>query len=199
MNVLRTARRLIGRFRRSERGSYSVETVLIFPLLIFAYAGLMTFFDGFRTLNMNLRASYTIADMLSRETNRIDMTYANGLNSMLTLLTRSGKPTLLRVSQVSYDADNDELGLSWSVVSGGSGNYIVPLTQDTLDTIEDQIPIMADGDVNLVIETYSAFEPFMTWHGFDAFYFENLVVTRPRFAPHLCLEDGVATQSYPCG
>ncbi len=198
MSILRTALRLVNRFRRSERGSYSVETVLIFPLLIFAFAGLSTFFEAFRTLNVNMRASYTIADMLSREDDEIDLDYPDGLNSMLALLTRSPKPTVLRITQVAYDGNNDDMEISWSVVSGGSGNYIVPLTDATLHTIEDQIPIMAHGDVNLVVETYSAFEPFLAFHGLDAFYFENLVVTRPRFAPHLCFEDGLIHQEYPC-
>ncbi len=172
------------RFRRSERGSFSVETVLVFPLLLFCYAGLFTFFDAYRTLNLNVRGSYTIADMVSRETNPITPTYMQGLNRILSVLTKSEDPTILRITVVTYDADAQEYQLVWSAVDGGSGAHIVPITEGTLGQVESRIPLMAHGDINVVVETWASFVPMMNW-GLDAQYFANLVITRPRFAPQL--------------
>lgn len=173
------------RFRRSERGSFSVETVMIFPLLVFAVAGMYLFFDGVRTVNVNMRASYTIADMLSRETNVLDQDYIDGLNKVLRVLTQSKQDTLLRISVVRWDGANDKMVLVWSAVSGGTGVQVQPINAGTLSDISDRVPIMANGDINIVVETYAAFEPFLTFNGIDAYYFENLVVTRPRFGPQL--------------
>lgn len=189
--------RTLRRFRRADRGSLSVEAVMVFPLLIFAYAGLFTFFDAFRTENVNVRSSYTIADMLSRETNLITPEYVAGLNSVLGLLTRSDYPTILRVTVVTYDDINKRNNVVWSAVDGGSGEHILPLTNDTLPEIQDRIPMMADGDINIVVQTWSGFVPMMDF-GLDAFYFEHLVVTRPRFAPNLCFQPGLIAQYAPC-
>lgn len=176
------------RFQRSERGQLSVETVMIVPLLLFAYAGLFTFFDGFRTVNLNTRASYTIADMLSRETNAINDDYIAGLNDILQLLTSSDYETILRVTVVTYNANDEELELVWSAVDGGSGQHIKPITDGSLSSIEDKIPVMAHGDINIVVQTWSGFVPMMAWTGVEAQYFEHTVVTRPRFAPQLIWE-----------
>lgn len=181
------------RFRRDERGTLSVETAMFFPLLIFTFVGIYTFFDGFRTQNINVRASYTIADMLSRETNMIDDDYIEGLNKVLGLLTKSDYETILRITVVTMDAhdkttpDDDEYQLVWSEVEGGTGQYVKALTPATLSTIEDRIPIMDHGDINIVVETWSGFVPIFDF-GIDPYYFEHLVVTRPRFGPQLCWE-----------
>lgn len=176
-------------FRRSERGSMSVETVMIVPILLFAYAGLFTFFDAFRTVNLNTRGSYTIADMLSRESNTIDDDYIAGLNTVLSILTQSDYDTILRVTLVHRVAE-DDLRVAWSAVDGGTGNYIKPITDATYTEIEDHVPIMADGDVNIIVQTWSGFVPMMRWVGVEPQYFEHTVATRPRFDPSLCYEQG---------
>ncbi|MEM6322879.1 MAG: pilus assembly protein [Pseudomonadota bacterium] len=179
------------RFRRSERGSLSVEFVLVVPIMLFAYGGLFTFFDAFRVVNLNTRASYTIADMLSREDQTLPTDYIDGMNDVLSVLTRSQYETVLRITVVQYFADDDEVRVVWSQVDGGSGEFIQPITQATFDLIEDEVPVMADSDVNIVVETWSGFVPMLNWTGLEPQYFESVVVTRPRFGPTLCLDSGV--------
>ncbi len=177
------------RFWRREDGVLSTEAAMIMPMLLFAYAGLFTIFDAFRVQNLNVRGSYTISDMLSRENqNCIDSEYLSGLNNILSVLTQSQYPTILRLSIISYDADAEEFTLEWSQVDRG-GDDIMPLTQATLASKEDQIPIMADTDIAIVVETWSGFVPMMDF-GLDAFYFENFVVTRPRFVNQMLWDDG---------
>ena len=55
--------------------------------------------------------------------------------------------------------------------------------------IDPYIPIMAHGDQNIVVETWSGFIPMMNF-GLEAFYFENLVINRKRWAPQLKWNDG---------
>ncbi|WP_216665263.1 hypothetical protein [Pseudoruegeria sp. HB172150] len=157
---------------------------------MFAYAGLFTIFDAFRTKNVNVRASYTISDMLSRENACIDQEYIAGLNSLLALLTQSDYPTIIRVTVVQYVEDEELNELVWSAVDGGTGIYIKPYTQATLTEEMDQyIPIMADGDQNIIVETWSGFVPIFEF-GLDSFYFENRVVSRKRWAPQLVWDTG---------
>ncbi len=176
------------RFWRRDDGVLSVEAVLMMPMLLFAYAGLFTIYDAFRVQNLNVRGSYTISDMLSRESQCIDNDYISGLNGILAVLTQSQYPTVLRVSVISFDADTEQFELEWSQVSGG-GSDILPLTQATLTSKKDEIPIMAPSDIAVIVETWSGFVPMMDF-GLDAFYFENFVVTRPRFVNQLHWDDG---------
>ena len=183
-------RRLFSRLRfwRREDGVLSTEAALIMPMLLFAYAGLFTIYDAFRVQNLNVRGSYTISDMLSRETGCIDSTYLSGLNNVLSVLTQSQYPTILRLSVISYDEDADEFNLEWSKVDGGGGD-IPDHSGATLATLEDKIPMMSGTDIAIIVETWSGFVPMMDF-GLEAFYFENFVVTRPRFANQLHWDGG---------
>ncbi len=74
-----------------DAGSVSVETVIIMPILLWVYVATFVIFDGFRTHNQNVKAAYTIGDMLSRETNAIDNAYLEGLSDVFDFLTFGGK------------------------------------------------------------------------------------------------------------
>lgn len=175
-------------FRKREDGVLSTEAAMIMPMLLFAYLGLFTFYDAFRTQNINVRASYTISDMLTRETDCVDETYIAGLNDILAVLTQSQYPTILRVTAVTYEEDDDELEFQWSDVDGGTGG-IVEYTEATFGELFDEIPTMADEDMAIIVETWSGFVPIFEF-GVQAFYFENLVVTRPRFGQLVKWDDG---------
>ena len=176
------------RFWRREDGLLSTEAALIMPMLLFAYAGLFTIYDAFRVQNLNVRGSYTLSDLLSRESQCIDAEYIDGLNGILAVLTQSTYPTILRVSVISFDDDTEEYELEWSSVDGG-GDDILPLTGPTLASMESKIPVMSAADIAILVETWSGFVPMMDF-GLEAFYFENFVVTRPRFVNQLHWDDG---------
>jgi Flp pilus assembly protein TadG len=176
--------RRLRQFLSDQRASLSVEAVLIFPILLWGYFGMFVLFDGYRTLGTNARASYTIADLLSRETGYVTPTYMAGMNDVLDILTQSQKPTMLRVSVVKFNDDTQDYELVWSYATSG----VDAIVDATLSELLPHIPIMANPGVSIVVETYQAFEPFMNI-ALDAFYFESIVVTRPRFAAQLVWSD----------
>ncbi len=57
----------IRQFVECDDASITVEAVMILPLLLWGYFGMFVLFDGYRAASSNIRANYTIADMLSRE------------------------------------------------------------------------------------------------------------------------------------
>lgn len=178
------ALRHIKRFLGDQHATLSVEAVMIFPLLLWAYFGMFIMFDGYRTLATNSRATYTIADILSRETDFVTPTYLAGLNDMQDILTQSAKRTVLRVSVIRYDDDTDSYELEWSHSTAG----VAAIEDATLGELMPHVPIMANPGVAIVVETYLAFEPFMDI-SLKSFYFESIVVTRPRFANQLVWSD----------
>uniref|UniRef100_UPI0039B5EE2A TadE/TadG family type IV pilus assembly protein n=1 Tax=Silicimonas sp. MF1-12-2 TaxID=3384793 RepID=UPI0039B5EE2A len=76
-------------FRRSEDGSLSIETVFALPMLVWAITATFVFWDAFKTLNVSQKATYTVADMLSRETQAINADYLTGMHELFDYLSSS--------------------------------------------------------------------------------------------------------------
>jgi Flp pilus assembly protein TadG len=60
------------RFLKSENGSYSVEAVIIFPILLWALGATFVFWDVYKLRNNAAAGTYTVADLVSRQTDAID-------------------------------------------------------------------------------------------------------------------------------
>ncbi len=171
-------------FGRKTDGTLSVEAIMVFPLLAWAYMGMYFFFDAYRQQNVNLKAAYTVSDLLSREVDVIDWTYITGVNTFLDYLTTSSQATQIRITAVYWDEDADQHVLLWSKGTRGK----LDLTQaEILTDYTDEIPVMADKDTAIIVETWSYFDPIVNI-GLPSVTFDNLIVTSPRFAPQLCYE-----------
>lgn len=192
---LRSLRAALARFGRDTRGSASIETVLIAPFLFAIFGGSYVWFDAYRAQNTNLKAGYTISDMISRETVPIDTDYLNGLNRVYDFLTFSRHPTYLRVTSIKCTANCEDdatrtLEICWSWASTGRTAH----TQATFAQFEDDVPLMPEGDTVILTETFMAYEPIANV-GIPPQRFEYFVVTRPRFAPEVELVNGSGTDS----
>lgn len=174
-------------FWKATEGSMPTEGVLAFTFLIWWYISSFEFFDAYKQKNINLKAAYTVADMLSRETGPvasdpnsvpINQSYINGLNTVFDYLTYSNKATWVRVSSIYYDDDNKKYRVDWSATSG-SGHPV--LTTPTLQAKANQIPVLPTGDSVILVETNMAFEPIFSM-GLNAQWFQTFIVTSPRFA-----------------
>ena len=189
----RLTSRLFGRFAREERGSYAFEAMLIFPMLVFGYMGMFIFFDAFRQQNVNLKASYTISDILSRQTEPVNQAWMTGLNQMLDYLTTSNHPTFIRTTVIYWDRDRQKHVKVWSEGSTG----IAGLSQAEIDQqLTPKIPLMAHADTAIILETFMMYEPAVNV-GIGPTEFHNVIVTSPRFADQLCWNEcgaiGIAT------
>ncbi len=183
--------------RRSETGSFSVEGVLMFPLLIWAYIGLYVFFEGLRENNINLKAAYTIGDLLSRETDEIGPTHLAGMVDVYEWLTRTRNDVAIRLTVISYDEDSDSHNLIYSRTSGSVRGAVKQQLDQTgvNDVVTPHVPIMANADTAIVIETWAYFEPVFEI-GLDNTEIYNIIVTAPRFSEQLLwqgLNDGTGS------
>lgn len=186
-------------FRDDVRGSLSVEAALVLPLLCWFYVASFVWFDAFRAQNTNLKASYTLADMLSREQAEVNAAYMQGLNRVYDYLAASGSPTYIRVTIVkctqgclppssgSYD-DADvlagrRLAIEWSYATEGRP----ALNNTTIASYNDKIPYMPKGDIVILLETFMTYTPLFN-AGLSERTFANYIVTRPRFTPQICWE-----------
>ena len=172
---------LTKRYARDEKGSISIEAVLAFPMLVWAITATFVFWDAFKTLNVSQKATYTVADMLSREKQAIDADYMTSMHELYDFLSDGGD-NALRVTVVKMSEDPTTnvktLEMEWSEGVGGLVGHA------NLDLIRDRIPDMADGDFLIVVESEQEWTPAFTV-GLASYRFREVALARPRFSPQL--------------
>ena len=174
LDPLRALRRFLG----DEGGSVTVEAVLIFPILCWAYLGTFVFFDDFRAQSINVKAAYTIGDILSRQTDYVTPEFLDSTFALQDMLTATDETTRMRVTAFKYVSSSNQLDMRWSKVRGGG---VPELTDATIQTLRTSIPQLDNGEVAILTETWMDYTPPMDV-GVDPLTFRELVVTRPRYS-----------------
>ncbi|WP_299546789.1 TadE/TadG family type IV pilus assembly protein [uncultured Tateyamaria sp.] len=168
-------------FRDDERGSLAVETVLIIPVLFWAYLSMFAIFDAYRQHSINQKAAYTIGDIISRETTPLDGDYLDGTREILAYLTANAETNVaVRVTSVKYDGVNDVYKRDWSQAKG----WKPALSNNDVGKLKSLLPVMPHNERVMVVETFVKYDPpFET--GLQDREIENFVFTRPRYAPRV--------------
>lgn len=169
------------RFATREEGSIALEALIIIPILFWAILAGYTFFEGYRQSASNVKAAYTIGDLVSRETREINSVYIDSMEDMFALMVRNQADMKMRISLVLYDADSNSHTVSWSAIRGG---YTEKLTNADMPEYKDLLPPMSDQSTLILVETSNTFvPPFRV--GLDNIELKNFVFTRPRFANNI--------------
>jgi Flp pilus assembly protein TadG len=177
--------RRLARFRDAEDGALSVEFAVLFPFLMLFYTAMFVFWDAFQGQSVAVRATETVADMMSRETAAFDADYLNGMNEVFDWLTSAAGETAMRVSAVGMEVDDEgiaEFAVFWSHASASE----VPSL--AVEELEPRVPTPSLGEQLIVLETFVAHAPLFDV-GLPETRFENLVVTRPRYVPQVLWAD----------
>ncbi|WP_051927394.1 TadE/TadG family type IV pilus assembly protein [Ruegeria halocynthiae] len=194
-------RRLLGTFAGNENGNLSVETAIIFPLLVWTVTLTYTYFDGFLESTANLKAAYTVSDLISREgEDAVTDTYAESMYLIFNRMVRNNSPLRMRLSVIQYIAADEDAGteeryrVEWSTTCGFESNW----TDANLEPLIERLPEMADLDTMIIVETSKEYVPLLNtnWLNSDR-TFNNFIFTRPRFVPivkgpdstHFCQQD----------
>ncbi|KEP71464.1 hypothetical protein FGG78_08695 [Thioclava sp. BHET1] len=168
-------------FRRDETGSVAIEGVFGSVLLIAWLLVSFQVYDAFKLRSAATRATFTVADMLSRTREEIGPKYVAGMEKVFAFLTRANKPnqTWLRVTLFKCKAEPDDdssvtycdgKNKKFTLDTGKDGkiaSYVYPpsaaqpYTQAGLNAEADRIPIMAIGDMAVLTETVYHFNPFL--------------------------------------
>lgn len=185
--IPRSKKSWLSRFRREERGSVMVETVITLPLLIWALGATYEFFEIHRYQSAREKASYTIADMISREMSAITPTYLNNAKIVFDTMANDGVANSMRVSLIKYDSDEDEYSIKWSEVRGAT--YLRALTTSDVKNDHAKLPQMRDGEELVVVDSLSKYEPMFDIGFGTGMDVSTHVMTIPRFAPQINWSD----------
>lgn len=145
------------RHRNAEDGALAPEALIILVALVWVYTAMFVFWDAYKTENLVVKATYTVADMISRETMPIDDAYIDGANTIFGFLSGQNPTNDLRVTVVEMDVGPDgvtpELGIIWSYGTG-TWQRVIDIAE-----IESRVPILAIGDQLIVVEGKSRWTP----------------------------------------
>jgi hypothetical protein len=177
-------RRNLARFARDDEGSAIVETVITLPLLIWAYVALFVYWDAYKSENTAVKASYTIADMVSRNM-EVNTTYLGGLHDVFDYLLASDMETGLVVTNVFWNEAEDKYEVLWSQAYGEGING---MSNARLNSMSSSLPDMSDGDTVILVETSVNYDaPFSV--GVPDFEYEQAIFTRPRMTGNIECND----------
>jgi hypothetical protein len=170
------------RFAKDDKGSVITETVIIFPILIWAYIAMFVYWDAYRTENTAVKASYTIADQITREVMDITPAYITGLQTTFQYLVNNNLDSTIVVSSVEWDEATRRYDVLYSEARGPGA---VRMTDALLQTHLDELPNMSDGDTVIVVQTTTRYVPLYEV-GVPTFTYGQFIVTRPRGGKVTC-------------
>lgn len=192
-NVFQQIRASLRHFVRNDSGLASAEMILVMPIYLFCIMGTFTFWDAFDVANRSQKAAYSVSDLVTRKQDQVTEAYVTGLFDTMQYMMGPALPVRTRITSVFYNGTDDRYEVIWS---RSSYPGVPPLTTDTLTTIQSHLPLMFDGDALIVVETRVEFTPILgavalALETLDSGTMENVIVTRPRFLPKICMQ-GVA-------
>ncbi|MGY6536731.1 MAG: TadE/TadG family type IV pilus assembly protein [Pararhodobacter sp.] len=210
--------RSLARFRRDTRGTVSVETIIILPLLLWALVATVVFFDAFRTRQQVQTAALSVADLISRETAMVTPSYLEGMNDVFDFLAASRRPTRMRISSLIWNSAEQRNRVQWSYGTRGMAPLADPVfamlaandhqsllqffgddesfsfagaqAQMPTPDLIDRIPPILPGEAVILVESFALWSPFVDV-GFAQRRITHVVATRPRFAPWIHLEGSI--------
>lgn len=172
--------RALRNFAEDRRGSQTVEAVVMFPLLFWTMLAMLVFFDAYRQSSLNVKAAFTISDMISREVEPITPAYLDGASRLFSELARSSTQAKMRVTVVYYDSARQRFYRDWSHQRGG----VTVLSNNDVRDLKSRLPIVPNNERLILVETWADYDPPFDV-GLQRQDLYNFVFTRPRFAPQV--------------
>lgn len=185
-------KQFLAKFKSDNTGVMTMEFMVLLPVLLMWFAGMFVFFDAFHKWMKSLKASYTISDLVSRQT-VVDDAFIFALDGLFDSIsqTKDKGTTWVRVSQVRQF--NGALELLWTTPTYDDG--VVLSDTFSIEDIRGNIPTLVDNEYVVVLQSYRPFNPLFDWVGISATTFSNTIVAPLRFTSNLINQDHPITSS----
>ncbi len=167
-------KKLLGNFKRNERGVITLEMILMMPLMVLWIVGSNSFFDAFKTYLRASKATYTAVDLISRQST-VGPTFITNVGTVFdSIVDADGANSGVVVSSIRMW--NDALQIEWSQNANGS-----PGMTDAAEIPTAYMPNLRNGEAIVLIQTSVPFIPIHSWGNLTAKTFTNTVAVTPRF------------------
>ncbi|WEK03238.1 MAG: pilus assembly protein [Candidatus Devosia phytovorans] len=165
-------------FLADRRGVSAVEFALLAPVMLVLLISSVTVFDLFRTAQSAEKGTFTVGDMLSRQTSISETQLKNMVTFIGHTVDFEGEARI-RVSSISNI--KGKLTSDWTKSVGNSAIEVPALSMEG-------IPDIAVGDSVLVTEVYVPHSSFLPIAGLDQMIYSNRAVHRPRFVGRVAFQ-----------
>lgn len=189
--VVAMLKKIFTRFRDDTRGTLTVEMVVTMPILFWMIAATYEFFEVYRYKSVREKATYTVADTLSREDGLvlISDTFITNMKTLFDQMSNDTGTNQIRVSVVKYHESSDEYSIIWSEVRGTGS--MAELVDADVATAHATLPVLSDADEIILVESESTYNPTFTVGLSNNILMTTRMFTDIRFAPQLCYEGGI--------
>lgn len=173
-------------FAEDTRGTAMVEAVITLPLLFLGLSAMFEFFEVHRFQSTRDKATYTVADMISRENDVINDVYMDNVLVLFNEIADDYGSNQIRVSVIDYDGENDEYSVVWSEIRGTG--IMSALEDANVRTDHDNLPILDDGEQVILVESEAEYNTIFDVGFSDEMTVNTRVFTSIRFAPQMCFD-----------
>lgn len=165
--------RRIATLRQNQQGVAAIEFAVVLPLLLLIFLGTVTIFDLYRTSTLLDRATSTISDFVSRQTEVSETFMRDGVQLRLyALLDADAENLHYRVE--GFRKRGDALVREWSFPAD-EGSLLRALSQ------KSEMPLVSDGDTLIVIRTALRHPTMFNTLGISDYTHHSMLAVRPRF------------------
>ncbi|QGX99048.1 pilus assembly protein [Roseovarius faecimaris] len=179
------------RFRKDTSGIMTVEMVITLPFLFWMITTSFELYEVHRYKAARIKATYTVADMLSREMLPVDDAYIDAAKTVFDAVTTDNGTNQVRFSVVRYESSSNTFVVQWSEVRGIG--EMSPLSDSQVANAHNELPILQGGEELVIVESTSTYQPTFEYPGLNNSYRVNTkIFTGVRFVSQLCWESGSA-------
>lgn len=183
----------VRRFGADDPGTVTLETIVVLPVVLWAFVATFVFYDAFAARAASQRAAFNISDAIGRQHNSV-LTPADlvSYNRIFAFLSRTQPTTRLRVTSIIWNPITLEHNIVWSYSPNGG----TPMTaEDLTPPVLARLPVLPQQESIFIVETWLDFRPItrslpLMGEVLRPQTLREFVVSRPRFAPQLRFNDG---------
>lgn len=173
--------RLATRVWHDRRAVAGIEFAIIGPVVVALLLGCVTLFALFRGSQDAEKATFTVADIVSRQTS-VSTAFLDTQHALFQRMLSDGSTDKgFRISSIRRVGTGFTVAWSYAVAP------LNPL--QAADIPLAQLPLVADGDSLVLVETRVPFAPIFAVAGMSGGEHRNLAANRPRFTASIAKSD----------
>ncbi len=183
----------LSKFRKDKDGTMTIEMVITLPLLFWMITTSFELFEVHQYKSVRIKATYTVADMLSREMQTVNDAYIDTAKSIFDAQANDRGENQVRMTVVKYsvptgsDREDGTYEVRWSEIRGDGP--MSELTTTEVRTAHDELPMMQSGQELIIVESVSTYQPTFIYPGLNNSYTASAkAFSSIRFASQLCWE-----------
>lgn len=172
-------------FWSDTRAAVTAEALIVLPFMIWAHYGTYEYFNIFAAINTNAKATYTLADIISRQRGTLTPAIIDEMNNLYGYLNHDPTGTWTRVTDISWDPTAGTAGQYYVMWSYATGNNLA-LADDTLQPYVPKLPTITQSDQLIMVETHMTYVSGFRVPGVGPTQdLYQMVITRPRISPQV--------------